>query len=185
MSTKGKKLSAATREKMRLAKLGKKLSSEHVKRLRESHLGVLHTPESKAKISSTLKGRVITDEWRSKISHTLKSNGSSYYKHRVRVHGRTLVHDKLYQELKPHGFVAEKLFFKERPATWTTPRYRADLFHPGKLLVVEIDHPEAHRNKEYDKDRDEWFTSQGYSVLRFTDNDILTNISGVISQCLL
>jgi len=49
-------------------------------------------------------------------------------------------------------------------------------------LIVEVD-GESHDSvsrQQTDRRRDEWFASQGYVVLRFTDEQVLTNLGGVI-----
>lgn len=45
-------------------------------------------------------------------------------------------------------------------------------------LVIEADGSQHHRN-EKDQIRDQWLREQGYKVLRYWNNDILTNIEGV------
>ena len=49
-------------------------------------------------------------------------------------------------------------------------------------VVVEVDgtsHDFVSRQRE-DRRRDKWFESQGYTVLRFTDEQVLKNLEGVI-----
>ncbi len=46
-------------------------------------------------------------------------------------------------------------------------------------LIIEIDGGQHAENKEYDKQRDDWLQTQGYKVLRFWNNDVLTNFEGV------
>lgn len=46
-------------------------------------------------------------------------------------------------------------------------------------IVIEVD-GEQHAESETDKLRDEWLRSQGFNVLRFWNNNVLTNIKGVI-----
>jgi len=50
-----------------------------------------------------------------------------------------------------------------------------------KKVVVELDggqHAEASR----DKKRDEWLRTEGYKVLRFWDNQVLSNVEGVLEN---
>src|SRR5262249_17296370 len=59
--------------------------------------------------------------------------------------------------------------------------YIADFVCHSARLIVEID-GESHdleSRQLRDKARDEWFQSQGYAVLRFTNSDVLRNLSGV------
>jgi very-short-patch-repair endonuclease len=51
-----------------------------------------------------------------------------------------------------------------------------------KRIIIELDGgqhalPEEMKN---DNRRDQWFESQGYQVLRFWDNEVLTDIRGVL-----
>ena len=38
----------------------------------------------------------------------------------------------------------------------------------------------ARQEKQKDKERDKWFEAQGFKTLRFWNNEILTNLDGVI-----
>ena len=68
--------------------------------------------------------------------------------------------------------------------------YIIDFYCPSAKLVVELDGSihdteEAHR---YDRQRDAFMTSLGLKVLRFRNEDVLQNMSGVlmeIERCLL
>jgi len=60
--------------------------------------------------------------------------------------------------------------------------YIADFVCHSARLVVEIDgesHDFASRQRR-DQRRDAWFRSQGYTVLRFTNDDVLKNLEGVV-----
>ena len=60
--------------------------------------------------------------------------------------------------------------------------YFVDFVCHSARLVVELD-GESHdfeSRQRSDRTRDAWFDSQGYAVLRFTDRDAMTNLSGVI-----
>ncbi|UGA42301.1 endonuclease domain-containing protein [Bradyrhizobium quebecense] len=59
--------------------------------------------------------------------------------------------------------------------------YIADFVAHSCKLIVEVD-GESHDFDErvrHDERRDAWFTSRGYRVLRFTNNDVLKNLEGV------
>jgi len=47
-------------------------------------------------------------------------------------------------------------------------------------LIVELDGGQHADQKEADEERTRWLASQGFRVLRFWNNDVLTNISGVM-----
>lgn len=51
-------------------------------------------------------------------------------------------------------------------------------------LIVEADGGQYADQVEYDTRRDEWLKSQGFKILRFWNNDILTNTEGVLATIL-
>ena len=58
--------------------------------------------------------------------------------------------------------------------------YIADFYCWKKLLVIELDGSQHLDNKEYDKDREKYFLNLGIKTLRFWNNEINTNIDGVL-----
>jgi len=60
-------------------------------------------------------------------------------------------------------------------------RYVADFLSFEKKVVVELDGAQ-HAESKTDVKRDNWFSSQGFRVLRFWNNDVLTNIEGVYDR---
>jgi very-short-patch-repair endonuclease len=61
--------------------------------------------------------------------------------------------------------------------------YVADFACHSTRLIVELD-GESHNfesRQRSDGQRDEWFRSQGYTVLRFTNEQVLTNLEGVVA----
>lgn len=50
-------------------------------------------------------------------------------------------------------------------------------------LIVEADGSQ-HLDSEYDSRRDAWLTAQGFRILRFWNNDVLTNPEGVLTVIL-
>jgi very-short-patch-repair endonuclease len=56
--------------------------------------------------------------------------------------------------------------------------YIADFVCFEHRLIVEADGGQ-HSENRYDEQRDHWFQSQGFQVLRFWNNDILSNTDGV------
>ena len=58
--------------------------------------------------------------------------------------------------------------------------YVADFACPEAELVVEADGGQHAEQKDYDDRRTETFIGQGYRVLRFWNNDILENPTGVL-----
>ncbi len=60
--------------------------------------------------------------------------------------------------------------------------YIADFVAHSCKLVIEVDgesHDFAERIR-HDEIRDEWFASRGYRVLRFTNDDVMRNLDGVV-----
>jgi very-short-patch-repair endonuclease len=60
--------------------------------------------------------------------------------------------------------------------------YIADFVAHSCKLVVEVD-GESHDFEErlrHDDRRDQWFASRGYRVLRFTNDDVMRNLEGVV-----
>ena len=47
---------------------------------------------------------------------------------------------------------------------------------------MEVDGGQHQENKDKDIERDKWLQSQGFEVLRFWDNEVLTNIQGVLEM---
>lgn len=58
--------------------------------------------------------------------------------------------------------------------------YIADFYCWKKLLVVEIDGSQHLDNKKYDKEREGYFTTVGIRTIRFWNNEVNTNIEGVM-----
>ena len=58
-------------------------------------------------------------------------------------------------------------------------RYIVDFVNLERKIIIEVDGGQHLENKK-DKLRDKWFEEQGYVVLRFWDNQVLTNVEGVL-----
>ncbi|GAB3782461.1 endonuclease domain-containing protein [Dyella agri] len=63
-------------------------------------------------------------------------------------------------------------------------RYIADFLCPDAALIVELDGGQYGEQLAYDEARTYKLESMGYRVLRFWDNDVLTNIEGVLEVIL-
>ena len=61
-------------------------------------------------------------------------------------------------------------------------KYIVDFVCYEKRLIIEVDGGQHSLNKDSDKERDMWFEGQGYKVLRFWSNQVLTNIGGVLEM---
>jgi very-short-patch-repair endonuclease len=63
-------------------------------------------------------------------------------------------------------------------------KYIADFLCHSRRLIVELD-GESHDFEsriEQNAERDAWFVSQGYTVVRFTNEQVLTNLEGVVEE---
>ena len=59
-------------------------------------------------------------------------------------------------------------------------RYIVDFVCYEKRIVVELDGSQHEMRREEDQARDQWLNEQGFKVLRLLDNEVLTNIDGVL-----
>lgn len=64
-------------------------------------------------------------------------------------------------------------------------RYVVDFVCLERKLVIELDGGQHADNIEYDHERDAWLRSEGYTVLRFWNNQLMENMDGVLDQILL
>jgi very-short-patch-repair endonuclease len=60
----------------------------------------------------------------------------------------------------------------------TLGRYIVDFVCLEHKLIIELDGSQ-HAENEYDVDRDDWLVSRGFTVLRFWNNEVLTNPGGI------
>ena len=58
--------------------------------------------------------------------------------------------------------------------------YIADFVCFEKRIIVEVDGGQHAMGKEKDKKRDKWFRERGFRVLRFWNNEVFRNTSGVL-----
>jgi very-short-patch-repair endonuclease len=62
-------------------------------------------------------------------------------------------------------------------------RYIADFICFELRVVVEVDGGQ-HADSPRDKERDNWFTANNFIVRRFWNNDVLSNLDGVLISLL-
>jgi very-short-patch-repair endonuclease len=58
--------------------------------------------------------------------------------------------------------------------------YIVDFVCQEKRIVIEVDGGQHSTDAKRDNERDKWLKGQGYKVLRFWNNEVLTNIEGVL-----
>ena len=85
----------------------------------------------------------------------------------------------LWQHLRAHRL--QDLKFKRQQPLGL---YIVDFVCFEVRLIVEADGGHHAEQVEYDKLRDDCLRSQGFTVLRFWNNEILTNIEGVLERIL-
>ena len=124
------------------------------------------------------------EDARQSMSSTLRRIG-----HRPRVQGGngrglTVPQQRLLDAL-PSGWVAEHVCptgarIKGGPPT----HYKIDLAHPDKMIAVEIDGGShlSRKRQEADRRKDRWLSSHGWSVLRFSNREVLSSISSVTER---
>jgi len=83
---------------------------------------------------------------------------------------------RLWYLLRAHRFAGAK-FKRQVPLG----NYVVDFVCFDRKLVIEADGGQ-HADNRTDKRRDDWLKSQGFRVLRFWNNDVLTNTSGVLEM---
>ena len=58
-------------------------------------------------------------------------------------------------------------------------KYIVDFISLERKIIIEVDGSQ-HLENNKDELRDKWLEEKGYEVLRFWDNEVLTNIEGVL-----
>ncbi|HXS14583.1 MAG TPA: endonuclease domain-containing protein [Candidatus Saccharimonadales bacterium] len=61
-------------------------------------------------------------------------------------------------------------------------RYILDFYCVEKKLAIELDGNQHLQNNEYDSKRTAYLTSLGIRVIRFWDNEVVENITGVLEK---
>ncbi|HEY0112775.1 MAG TPA: endonuclease domain-containing protein [Allosphingosinicella sp.] len=84
---------------------------------------------------------------------------------------------RLWHELRGRRLEGHK--FKRQ---WTLGPYVVDFCCWEQRLVVEVDG--SQHSDEIDAPRTEWLNSRGYRVIRFWNNDVVTNMDGVLQTIL-
>jgi very-short-patch-repair endonuclease len=104
---------------------------------------------------------------RGKIGNTLVSR-------KLRVN-QTDAETKLWNRIRNRQINGDK-FVRQEPIG----RYICDFVCREKLVVIEVDGGQ-HSESVRDEVRDRYLRTQGYLVMRFWNNDVLSNIEGVLT----
>ncbi len=90
---------------------------------------------------------------------------------------QTKAKQRLWYRLRAHRFMGLK-FKRQKPMG----RYIVDFVCLEHRLIIELDGGQHAEQATYDQHRDAWLRSQGYTVLRFWNNDVLQRLEGVLAQ---
>jgi len=60
--------------------------------------------------------------------------------------------------------------------------YIVDFVCLQKRLIIEVDGGQHAQEVNHDAERDAWLRAQGFTILRFWNNDVLKNIDGVMEM---
>ena len=63
--------------------------------------------------------------------------------------------------------------------------YIVDFHNHSARLVIELDGDSHAERGAYDHDRQAWLKAQGFRVLRFSNDDVLNHIDGVLEAIIL
>lgn len=94
-------------------------------------------------------------------------------------HPQTPAEQKLWQILRSRQLDGYK-FRRQHPIGW----YIVDFYCAAAKLIIEIDGDSHAEQVEYDQVRTEWLESQGYRVIRFTNDEVFRQVEGVIEAIL-
>ena len=83
----------------------------------------------------------------------------------------------LWREVRAHRFAGLK-FKRQEPLGL----YVVDLVCYEAKLIIELDGGHHADQQEADAERTRWLESRGFRVIRFWNNDVLTNIAGVMQE---
>lgn len=90
---------------------------------------------------------------------------------------QTDAEQRLWYHLRAHRFMDLK-FKRQKPIG----HYIVDFVCLEHRLIVELDGGQHAEQVTYDQKRDAWLRSQGYTVLRFWNNDVMQQLDAVLEQ---
>ena len=90
---------------------------------------------------------------------------------------QTDAEQRLWYHLRAHRFMDVK-FKRQKPLG----RYIVDFVCLELRLIIEVDGGQHAEQVEYDQRRDAWLRSEGYTVLRFWNNEVMQQLDGVLEQ---
>ena len=84
---------------------------------------------------------------------------------------------KLWYHLRAHRFMGLK-FKRQKPVG----RYIVDFIYVEQKLVIELDGEQHTAQAAYDTRRDDWLRGEGFTVLRFWNNEVIQEMAGVLEK---
>ena len=90
---------------------------------------------------------------------------------------QTEAEQRLWYHLRAHRFMDLK-FKRQKPMG----RYIVDFVCVERQLIIELDGGQHAEQVKYDQLRDAWLRGQGYTVLRFWNNEVMQQLEGVLEQ---
>jgi len=113
----------------------------------------------------------MTEKRRPKLDPTLKERARKMRKN------PTPAERRLWQGLRRRQ-VKGHYFRRQHPIG----RYIVDFICQKQMLIIEVDGQTHHHREAYDAARTEWLEAQGYRVLRFTNDQVLSHTQMVLEQ---
>ena len=92
---------------------------------------------------------------------------------------QTLAEQKLWRHLRARQLEGFK-FRRQHPIGY----FIVDFYCAAAKLVIEIDGPSHAEQVEYDRARSAWLEEQGCRVVRYTNDDVKTNLDAVVEDIL-
>jgi very-short-patch-repair endonuclease len=90
---------------------------------------------------------------------------------------QTDAEQKLWYHLRAHRYMGLK-FKRQKPIG----RYIVDFVCPERSLIIELDGGQHTEQMAYDTQRDAWLHGEGYTVLRFWNNEVMQEMEGVLEK---
>jgi very-short-patch-repair endonuclease len=90
---------------------------------------------------------------------------------------QTDAEQRMWYHLRAHRFMGLK-FKRQKPLG----HYIVDFVCVEQRLIIEIDGGQHAEQVEYDQHQDAWLRSQGYTVLRFWNNEVMQQLESVLEQ---
>ncbi len=90
---------------------------------------------------------------------------------------QTEAEQRLWYHLRAHRFMGYK-FKRQKPIG----RYIVDFVCLEHRLIIELDGGQHSEQVVYDQQRDAWLRRQGYTLLRFWNNDVMQQLESVLEQ---